>query len=235
MPSVKAVKAEFQKMLDNISDIGNLYKKNEVKRTGKVENINYAEIYAKYLLKNDYYLKLFQIQHYNRNNYRVHGRVESNTKKPKYKRFEDLFARKLYKNRVGLSNLGQPFYYQVPLKENQQSKGGGKIDLVSFFGKKVIYLIELKYGENKESLLRAVLEVHTYYQRLNLKNFINSFPAIKGVKPNNIKKAVLLGPETKAYIEARNLNSQGMSNLKELIKKLNVGIFYYAPEKASLL
>ena len=235
MPSLKNVKDEFQKTLDNIPDIGNLYKQNEIKRTGEVEKINYAEIYAKHLLDGEYDLRLVQIQRYNRRNYHVRGRVESNTKKPKYKRLEDLFARKLYKNKVCLGGLGKPFYYQVPLKENTQDKGGGKIDIVSISDENIIYLIELKYGENSESLLRAVLEIHTYYQRLNLDNFINSFPETEGMNPNNIKKAVLLGPETKAYIEARSLNSPNMSNLKKLIKKLNVDIFYYTPEKVSLL
>jgi len=232
MPTLDAVKKEFETLLCETPS-GELYKKNQIKRTGQVDGKHYSEIYAKCLLKDkDYLTKLEEIHYLDRQkSYKVPDREKQRgSKNAKRLRAEERFAYRLYDERQDLGPLGAVFYYQVPLKESNDDRGAGKIDLVSTSGRgEPVYLIELKYGRNGESLLKAVLEIHTYYRLLNRENFITSFDEIKGRKPEQIRKAVLLGPETKAYEEARCL--QKMPNLKALIQKLKVNIFCYAPEK----
>lgn len=79
---------------------------------------------------------------------------------------ERLLAIALYNSNKTYS-IGKIFDYEVPLKEKQSDKYG-KIDIVSKDDdKQSIKLIELKIkakNENDETLLRALLEVYTYYK-----------------------------------------------------------------------
>lgn len=63
-------------------------------------------------------------------------------------------------------DFGKIFDYQVPLKERQKQKLG-EIDLVAI-DNSTINLIELKIkGSSDETLLRALIEVYTYYKLIN--------------------------------------------------------------------
>lgn len=73
-------------------------------------------------------------------------------------------------------DFGKIFDYQVPLKEKQKQKLG-EIDLVAI-DNSAIKLIELKIkGSNDETLLRALIEIYTYYRLINgsLKKFIKDY------------------------------------------------------------
>jgi hypothetical protein len=75
---------------------------------------------------------------------------------------------------IALYNSGQTYCfgklldYEVPLKEKQKPDALGKIDLVSVDGNtQSVRLIELKIKKDNgtdETLLRAVLEIYTYYK-----------------------------------------------------------------------
>jgi hypothetical protein len=72
--------------------------------------------------------------------------------------------------------FGKIFDYQIPLKERQKDRFG-EIDLAARSGAS-IKLLELKIdGKGKETLLRALLEVYTYYKLLagSAKKFITDF------------------------------------------------------------
>ena len=58
--------------------------------------------------------------------------------------------------------------YQIPLNDERKDKLGD-VDLVSYNEKtKTLFLIELKYKRNKETLLRASLEIFTYYKSADI-------------------------------------------------------------------
>ena len=64
------------------------------------------------------------------------------------------------------SVFGKILDYQVPLKNKSTDKGLGKIDLISVKesskpGTKIIYFLELKKDNSKETLLRCLLEVYS--------------------------------------------------------------------------
>ncbi len=88
---------------------------------------------------------------------------------------EKLFAIALFNSKANYC-FGKTFDYQVPLKEHQED-GFGELDLVAQAGSS-IKILELKInGKSKETLLRAIIEVYTYYMLLNgsLTKFITDF------------------------------------------------------------
>lgn len=88
---------------------------------------------------------------------------------------EKLLAIALY-NSTTAFEFGKIFDYQVPMKEKQDDSFG-EVDLVAL-DQSSIKLIELKIkGTGDETLLRALLEVYTYYKIINgsLDKFIHDF------------------------------------------------------------
>jgi hypothetical protein len=74
--------------------------------------------------------------------------------------------------------LGEIFDYEVPIKEKQTDKYG-RIDLVSRdVNNQSVKLIELKIkakNKNDETLLRALLEIYTYYKLIKSSNSYDKF------------------------------------------------------------
>ena len=88
-----------------------------------------------------------------------------------------------------LESLGFAIDYETNLRPNVKTN----IDITSFNPKlKKMYLIEAKgngkicdgytYYSSKESLLRAILEIETYYETLKNNNLINNY--IRSISPN---------------------------------------------------
>ena len=78
------------------------------------------------------------------------------------------------------SVFGKILDYQVPLKNKSTDKGLGKIDLISVKesskpGNKIIYFLELKKDNSKETLLRCILEAYTYSKIIDKVKFCNDF------------------------------------------------------------
>lgn len=171
-------------------------------------------------MKGEKLVLLEKIDQVNRSNYNVYtthnGQHNGDTN-----RAEEIFAIKLKGKK--LEKLGLVIEYQVPLKE-KSSDDAGKIDLITSTNKSV-YIVELKYIDNKETLLRAILEIWTYYKQLNKVNFLNSFKLLQQNKTEDIRKAVLLSVGCKAYNEAKGLSER--PELKQLIKELDVEIFLF--------
>jgi len=113
--------------------------------------------------------------------------------------------------------FGTVFDYQVPLKERQKDRFG-EIDLVARSGAS-IKLLELKIdGSKKETLLRALLEVYTYYKLLgrSLKKLITDFdlPADAYFQPGILTEHSSLSGQTL-------LNMNAFSNMSALVSELN--------------
>jgi len=181
-------KEETIKVLeDKLKNAKKLYNSNCVNWKGKIldsKEYYYTEVISRELLKAEKLVLLEKIDQINRVNYNVDthdGKHNGDTN-----RAEEIFAMRLKGKK--LEKLGLVIDYQVPLKK-KRSDDAGKIDLITSANKSV-YIVELKYVGNKETLLRAILEIWTYYKQLNKVNFLKSFKLMKQNKTNNIRKAV---------------------------------------------
>jgi len=182
-----------------------------------------TEVISRELLKEENFVLLEKIDQIKRINYNVDA-THNGQHKGDTNRTEEIFAIQLKLEKLEkLGKLGKFIEYQVPLKKKQKD-GAGKIDLVTYANKnKTVYIVELKYICNKETLLRAILEIWTYYIQLNKVNFLNSFELMKQNKVEDIRKAVLLSVGCNAYKEAKELSKR--PELKQLAKALDVDIF----------
>ena len=227
--TIKELKKEFP-------NIESLYKSKCVNWTGITKDTDelYSELIANELLRN---LKKFdeipmvtRTNSYCREN---HCNIEIDICKSN--RDEENFAKRI--TGLTLESLGLIKDYQIPLKDTQADKGLGKIDLISFNRKtKTLYLIELKYKENKETLLRATLESYTYYKIVDKIKLINDcinnqkFVLTKVFNQVNIdkieiKSAVLVVPGCNAYTELEELEFGKRPKLKALSLALDVSYF----------
>jgi hypothetical protein len=113
--------------------------------------------------------------------------------------------------------FGKVFDYQIPLKEHQKDRFG-EIDLAARLGSS-IKLLELKIdGKGKETLLRALLEVYTYYQLLagSVEKFITDFdlPADANFQPGILTERSSLSGQTL-------LNMNAFPKMSALVAELN--------------
>ena len=129
-------------------------------------------------------VKLFEkINIIRRESYRVESHYKNGeicTNKTDTNRLEENEAIELIDNTDKLTicnsnaSLGEMLDYQIPLKGKQSDKAG-KIDLISVnHANKILYIIEMKNSISKESLLRCIMEIETYYRQLDKTIFRDS-------------------------------------------------------------
>jgi hypothetical protein len=216
--TIESLKRALQEKIDDF------YNAKCLNWTGQTsEGRCYSEVIAEYLLKDGIKEQLSRIITIEREDYNVPH--NDNTQNRESGRHEEILAKDLCTlyNKKCLDNIGNIINYQIPLKAVQTNKAG-KIDLIAFRDiSKNALLIELKHENNIETLLRAVLEISTYYQQLFHKNFISSFDEFKNLESSDIKKTLLIVEGSTAYDEAKRLDQ--FPNLKTLIHGLEVDIF----------
>lgn len=216
-----------------LKEIQELYQKSFVNWRGKAScKTLYSEIVAEELIKLNIASELKKIPVIDRKSYAVathDGEIARRTP-----RKEEILAKELftYCKKNSLGDLGMIFDYQVPLKSIRGDKAG-KIDLVSVSNQdNKIYLIELKTDDNKETLLRCILEIATYYQQLHKDNFIASYPnALKGFTPASIFKAVLVCEGSTQHDELQEIKAGKRPHLKQLADILDIS-FHLVDYKA---
>ncbi|MBO6101922.1 MAG: hypothetical protein J6P03_01565 [Opitutales bacterium] len=167
-------------------------------------------------------------------------------------REEENFVKEIVIKRRKIRKLGIPFYFQLPIKDEQKSDKGksdyGKIDLLTYTGRGTIYIVEVKYADSEESALRAILEIAAYYHLLggkepreedsgiskilkeaNGKRFIykDSEYTVKNAK--KIKMAVLFFEGTKPAEDVKKIKE-----IKKIAKELDVKIVVADPEELGL-
>ena len=214
----------------SLQPIERLYQKNCVKWAGTTTDTRerLSEVVAKALLDLGVKELLAQILPIKRKRaYKVHAKERMRPTAEKSPRREEILARQLYRNLsdATLGPLGRVREYQVPLKSTSkkgEDSGVGKIDLISKEGGGAFHLIELKF-DNGETLLRAVLEVATYYHQLDHKGFLRDF----GQADATIKKSVALFElrGCTAIEEAKELLGGKRPQLARLVRELEVGIY----------
>lgn len=138
---------------------------------------------------------------------------------------EKLLAIALYNSKKSYC-LGEIFDYEVPIKEKRTDKYG-RIDLVSTDAvNRSVKLIELKIkpkNKNGETLLRALLEVYTYYKLIS--NSFDKFLEEYKLSPKDYMRfqpAILT--EKDALSGQTLLNIKGFPRIQALIAKMNAEI-----------
>jgi len=130
--------------------------------------------------------------------------------------------------------IGKIIDYQTPIptpKGGEINKDVGNIDLLAYNDKeKILSLIEFKREDNPEPLLRAILEICTYYYQINRDRLISDFRKklkIDPVEEKNVKvhKVVLVYKDSEQHKEYDDLKSE--INFKTLIQKLGVEIYLF--------
>ncbi|MBI9031442.1 hypothetical protein JEZ13_05525 [bacterium] len=142
-------------------------------------------------------------------------------------REEENFAKRI--TGLTLDELGTIIDYQVPLKDTLADKGLGKIDLISYNKEhNTMFLIELKYKGNKETLLRSILESYTYYKLIDKIKLKNDFFSKLGNMNSDdiiILPAVLVVPNCNPYDELEDMEIGNRPKLKALSLALGIKFF----------
>lgn len=219
----------------HINKIDQLYKSSTLNRRGKTTNGEFfTEVIAEELLRLDIKNLLKEINEVVRENgYRVathDGVVTTGHKEEESNRKEERVAIQLFNlSQSGkiFNGIGRIMDYQVPLKNSMKDKGLGKIDIISLADDCII-LIEFKINENRETLLRCVLEISTYYQVLSKSKFLDSYSNEFG-SPKRIKKAVLIVLDSSQYKEMLELRNGERRHLEKLMDALEVQVFCMDP------
>ncbi|MDE6110475.1 MAG: hypothetical protein K2F65_01030 [Eubacterium sp.] len=129
--------------------------------------------------------------------------------------------------------IGSIIDYQTPMRNTANDKGYKGVDLISYNKDEgSLILLEAKKPGSQETLLRAVLEVFTYWKIIDHQKLLYDFSEndrCKGLDVYNttIKKAVLIFDNSSAYREYYEGTSP---KTIELMKKLGVD-FYGIREK----
>ena len=136
---------------------------------------------------------------------------------------EVLFARRLFNE--NLDFLGEIIDYQTPIKKTKliENIGVGDVDLISYNDKnKTLYLIEIKRLKSDETMLRAILEICTYFYQIDKAKLKKDFDYSNST---NIKKAVLVFKNSPLYIKYKEAVSNGNYSIVKLAELLEVEIF----------
>jgi len=137
--------------------------------------------------------------------------------------------------------LGKIIDYKIPIKEPLSKIGIVKIDLLSYHVESsTLYLINLKLGNSKDTLLKSIIEIYTYWLTIDIvklkKDIIDYCPFINELKINvekleiiNIKPAVMaistFENGCNPFKENKEMEIGKRPILKELSNKLGVKIF----------
>lgn len=213
------IKDEIINKLENLKDISTLYKEDFINYRGDTTDTKekYTEVIAEWLIKN---FNLFDnIKKITRqSSYKVdthdgkHNNQNSN-------RLEEIMAIEIF-NQKSLNILGEVIDYQTPLKDKLGDEAG-KIDIVSYDkDNKIVYLLELKREDSKETMLRCVLEIFTYSKTLDKDKFLEDFNLPKDTKIKASPLVFFNGYQYKEMIEVYN------KFLKQLMDRLDIEPFY---------
>ena len=209
----------IKKLQDSSKDMSTLYTQTFINYTGKTTDTKekYTEVIAEWLIKN---FNLFDnIKKITRqSSYKVdthdgkHNNQNSN-------RLEEIMAIEIF-NQKSLSILGEVIDYQTPLKDKLGDEAG-KIDIISYDkDNKIVYLLELKREDSKETMLRCVLEIFTYSKTLDKDKFLEDFNLPKDTKIKASPLVFFNSFQHKEMVEGNN------KFLKQLMDKLDIEPFY---------
>jgi len=207
-----------------------IYQKNFLNYRGRTTDSQkpYSEVIAKELVENYHQLmrlgenvSIRRTRSFNVGHNGIPD-VEARVKRFDYLKFsEKLLAIALFNSDTEYC-FGEIIDYQVPLKENQSDKFG-EIDLVAKKDRS-LKLIELKIkGRNEETLLRALIEIYTYYKLINnsLDKFVIDFHLENG-KELYFQPAILTDRFSLSGETLENIDNY--PNIKRLVSTISTEI-----------
>lgn len=216
-----------KEILEEIQDMGNFYKRKVVNYRGTTSDSKeyYTEVVAEWILKNiylfDYIKPITREKSYKADSH--DGKNKDNDSN----REEEKIAMKLFELSQNQGKvfdiIGKIIDYQTPLK-NVQTDKVGKIDLLAYNeNEKTLRILELKKPDNKETMLRCVLEAYTYLKVVDKAKLLKDFELPENTK---IKACAFVFYGGEQHQEMQ----KNKENLGELIKKLDIEIIYLKEE-----
>jgi len=193
------------------------------KENGKSEY--YTEIMSEWLLQNISILQQISSSKVTRNNtyFMDHDAQSRNNQS---NREEEKIAMDIWTQNV-IPSIGRVLDYQIPLKNNQTDTAG-KIDLLSYDDTiPALRILELKQPKNqRETLLRCVLEAYTYSQMVDTNKLIkdaqNHFKKLNIPDNTTIIACPLFFKNSLQWKEFDELKNGGRPYLKALMKTLSI-------------
>ena len=216
-----------KEILEEIQDMGNFYKRKVVNYRGTTSDSKeyYTEVVAEWILKNiylfDYIKPITREKSYKADSH--DGKNKDNDSN----REEEKIAMKLFELSQNQGKvfdiIGKIIDYQTPLKDIQTDKVG-KIDLLAYNeNEKTLRILELKKPDNKETMLRCVLEAYTYLKVVDKAKLLKDFELPENTK---IKACAFVFYGGEQHQEMQ----KNKENLGELIKKLDIEVIYLKEE-----
>lgn len=209
----------IKKLQDSSKDMSTLYTQTFINYTGKTTDTKekYTEVIAEWLLNNiDLLYKIKKITRESTYKVNTHDGKHNNQNS---NRLEEIMAIEIF-NQKSLNILGEVIDYQTPLKDKLGDEAG-KIDIISYDkDNKIVYLLELKREDSKETMLRCVLEIFTYFKTLDKDKFLEDFNLPKDTKIKASPLVFFNGSQYKEMVEGNN------KFLKQLMDKLDIEPFY---------
>ena len=209
----------IKKLQDSSKDMSTLYTQTFINYTGKTTDTKekYTEVVSEWLLNNiDLLYKIKKITRQSSYKVNTHDGKHNNQNS---NRLEEIMAIEIF-NQKSLNILGKVLDYQTPLKDKLEDEAG-KIDIVSYDkDNKIVYLLELKREDSKETMLRCVLEIFTYSKTLDKDKFLEDFNLPKDTKIKASPLVFFNGYQYKEMVDGNN------KFLKQLMDKLDIEPFY---------
>lgn len=211
----KYTKGQIEEMVECAAMKGGpLYKAGCINQRGTLKGSteNTSEVIAAYLLSHPQLIgsgirrirreKTYDVEHSDK------PRAENSNRE------EELLAIQLVIDHHAGPEYGTMIAYQIPLKDSNNNRGAGKIDLVSYhadFNK--MFMHEFKHKASKETLLRCVLEIYTYFSTIDQNKMLKDF----GHSDAELVLSVLVYEGSRQHKQFK-INE----NVKILMKELNV-------------
>lgn len=224
--------AELQSVIDDMmtNSLASLYKHPCVKWAKITSDSNkiYTELISEYILNNNIIERYSLLEKSSRKGgYIIDTHDDPITVKANIKGYfseENLAKALVLKYRGSMyAGLGRIVDFQIPLKSpgltNKSINAGlGKIDLVSI-DNGVLYVIELKVSSSRETLLRAILEIITYYNIINRDDLRDDMSNKYSEMATNVVPCVFVPKNSVAGKEFEDLPNRPF--LKRLIMELH--------------
>jgi len=216
------------KLCADITHVKSLYKHPVVSYTGETSGVPYCEIAAQFISDNANLDNINMISRHT--GYNLGHQIGQINETEANKQDEEIVAKYMAGKKYDV--FGKIIDFQIPLKDPQEkgksdpnkkitNSGVGKIDLISYDeDTEVVYLLELKKQDNdKDTLLRALLEVYTYWKQLDHVIFRNTY---KLPKTSPIIPAIVIFKDS---LQHKHCDRKKYPETNKLIDKLGIPVF----------
>ncbi len=159
--------------------------------------------------------KITRIKSYNPK----HDKSEEMQNEGEFMCSEKWLVKNMFSGKIDHDDIfGELIEYEVPLK-NKRSDGTGDIDFISRKNGK-LWMVEIKNYDSEEAILKAILEIQSYYQIVDKEKLISDYKEDYNLVADiEIEKVVAIFDRTEAsrqYMESK--------KVKELIKMFNIKV-----------